>query len=76
MKTTIKKWGNSQGVRIPKDILDTVNWKENEQIVILVDKGRIIMEKARHRKNIKELFENYEGKYERVEIDFWRTSRR
>ena len=32
MKTTIQKWGNSQGVRIPKAILDTVEWKENEKI--------------------------------------------
>ena len=56
MTTTIQKWGNSQGVRIPKAILDTVEWKENEKITIFIDNGKIVMEKAKlKRKNIKEL---------------------
>ena len=42
MTTTIQKWGNSQGVRIPKIILDTVNWAEEEQIMIVVDNGKSI----------------------------------
>ena len=70
--TTIQKWGNSQGVRIPKIILDIVNWSENEQIAINVEDGKLIMEKIKEpkRKNIKELFENYEGQYEPIEIDW------
>lgn len=71
MTTTIQKWGNSQGVRIPKAILDTVKWNENEQIIILVENDKIVIEKAKDqkRKNINELFENYKEKYEPVEID-------
>jgi antitoxin MazE len=71
MTTTIQKWGNSQGVRIPKMILDTVNWSENEPIMIVVDDGKIIIEKAKaKRKNIKELFSNYTGEYNSSEIDW------
>ena len=71
MTTTIQKWGNSQGIRIPKIILDTVNWSEDEQIMIVVDNGKIVMEKAKSkRKNIKELFENYKEEYEPTEIDW------
>ncbi len=71
MTTTIQKWGNSQGVRIPKVILDTVNWKENEQITIVVENGKVIMEKAKgKRRNIKELFENYKDEYEPIEVDW------
>ena len=71
MTTTIQKWGNSQGVRLPKTLLDTVNWAEDEQIIIVADNGKIIMEKAKgRRKNIKELFENYDKEYEPVEIDW------
>ena len=71
MTTTIQKWGNSQGIRIPKIILDTVNWRENEKIILEVDDGKIIIEKAKEkRKNIKELFENYKDKYEPVDIDW------
>ena len=47
MTTTIQKWGNSQGVRIPKIVLDTVKWSENEEIVIIVKNDKIIMEKAK-----------------------------
>ena len=74
MTTTIQKWGNSQGIRIPKILLETVNWNENEKIVILVEDDKLIIEKAKdkRRKNIKELFENYEGEYEPIEID-WGT---
>ncbi len=72
MTTNIQKWGNSQGVRIPKILLDTVKWNENEQIVILVEDDKLIIEKAKNkkRKNIKELFENYEGEYEPVQVDW------
>ena len=39
--------------------------------MIIVDNGKIVMEKAKSkRKNIKELFENYNGKYEPTEIDW------
>ena len=70
MTTTIQKWGNSQGIRIPKNILDTVKWSENEKILIIIDNGNLIMKKAKQRKTIKELFENYNEKYEPVEIDW------
>ena len=71
MTTTIQKWGNSQGVRIPKIILDTVKWEEDEQIIIIVDNGKLIMEKAKDkRKNIKELFADYQGNYEPIDVDW------
>ncbi len=71
MTTTIQKWGNSQGIRIPKTILDAVKWTENEKIILVVDNEKIIMEKAKKkRKNIKELFVDYKGEYEPIEIEW------
>ncbi len=71
MTITIQKWGNRQGVRIPKKILDTVKWTEGEQIIIIVDNGKLIMEKAKDkRKNIKELFADYQGNYEPIDVDW------
>ena len=73
MTTMIQKRGNSQGVRIPKVILDSVNWSENEKIVIIVDNGKLVIEKAKEehkRKNIKELFKDYKEDYTPVEIDW------
>lgn len=71
MTTTIQKWGNSQGVRIPKILLDTVKWADNEKIMIVVDNGKLIIEKAKNkRKNIKELFADYKENYEPIEVDW------
>ena len=47
MTTTIQKWGNSQGIRIPKFLLDAVQWSDDEQLVLSADKNKIIIEKAK-----------------------------
>ena len=56
MTTTIQKWGNSQGIRIPKILLDTVKWAEDEQIVILVQDN-----KQRQYYNLRNLIEENKG---------------
>ena len=73
MITTIQKWGNSQGVRIPKSLLDAVRWSGNEQLSLSVQDDKIIIEKATPRKNIKELFAGYTGEYEPIDI-YWGKS--
>ena len=70
MTTNIQKWGNSQGIRIPKFLLEAVQWNENEQIVVTAENDKIIIEKSKPRKNIKELFAEYDGDYESVNIDW------
>lgn len=71
MTTSIQKWGNSQGVRIPKMLLDSVKWSENEKVTITVYDGKLIIEKAKKEKeSIMELFENYEEEYTPEEIDW------
>lgn len=71
MTTTIQRWGNSQGVRIPKYILEAVNLSENESIDIVTDKDKIVIKKsANQRKTIKELFANYNGEYQPIEVDW------
>ena len=71
MITAIQKWGNSQGVRIPKMLLDAVKWSENEKVTITVYDGKLIIEKAKKEKeSIMELFENYEEEYTPEEIDW------
>lgn len=71
MTTSIQKWGNSQGVRIPKMLLDAVKWSENEEVTITVYDGKLIIEKAKKEKeSIMELFENYEEEYTPKEVDW------
>lgn len=72
MTTTIQKWGNSQGVRLPKYLLEAIKWQENEELDIKVEDGKIIIEKAKksERKNIKELFADFDGQYTPDQIDW------
>ena len=43
MQISIKKWGNSLGVRIPQSILNILNIKENQNLNIEVQNGNIII---------------------------------
>ena len=69
MQTTIVKWGNSQGVRLPKMLLESVNLSDNDPVEIMAEGGKIIIQKSAGRcKTIQELFEGYEGGPFRTEL--------
>ena len=68
MTTTIQKWGNSQGIRIPKFILEALHWNGSEQLVVTAENDKIVIEKAEKRKNIRELFADFHGEYTPVEM--------
>ncbi len=70
MTTTIQKWGNSQGIRIPKFVLDAVHWNGTEQLIMRAEHDKIIIERAEKRKTIKELFADYHEEYTPVDIDW------
>lgn len=67
---TLQRWGNSQGFRIPKTILETLQWQENEQFSLSAQKNKIIIEPVKMRKSIQELFADFDGTYEAAEIDW------
>ena len=76
MITTIQKWGNSQGVRLPKAILDVLFLQENDQVEIVAENNSIIIKKAtrkrRAKKSLEERFVNYSGNYQCTE---WNTGK-
>lgn len=59
MRGTIKKWGNSQGIRLPKSILEDVNLKENDEIEIRVINGMIQIKSIKKHLTLKERLEGY-----------------
>lgn len=68
---TIQKWGNSQGIRIPRYILDAAQFDFDETVEIDVVDGKIVIKKmAERRKTIKELFDGFDGEYKEKEIDW------
>ncbi|MCL2138551.1 MAG: AbrB/MazE/SpoVT family DNA-binding domain-containing protein [Treponema sp.] len=76
MLTTIQKWGNSQGVRLPKTILDALFLQENDQVEILGENDSIIIKKVsrkrRAKNSLEKLFADYTGDYKCEE---WNTGK-
>ncbi|MCL2011031.1 MAG: AbrB/MazE/SpoVT family DNA-binding domain-containing protein [Synergistaceae bacterium] len=76
MITTIQKWGNSQGVRLPKAVLDVLFLQENDPVEIVAENDTIIIKKAarkrRAKKSLEERFINYAGNYQCME---WNTGK-
>lgn len=74
MQTTISKWGNSQGVRIPKELLDKVNLAQNDVVEVIADDENIIIKKSKKRtkkyKTIQERFQGFADAYD-FEIINW-----
>lgn len=69
MYTTIQKWGNSQGVRLPKVILEMVNLSENDTVELKVEDGKLIISPVKKHKTLKERIAEYEGDYSPHEWD-------
>lgn len=44
-QTAIRRWGNSQAIRLSKEIINMMNLKENDTIGINIDNGKMIIEK-------------------------------
>jgi len=71
MIATIQKWGNSQGVRLPKIYLDDLNMAEGNEVEILKQDDFIIIKStARKRKTIQELFAEFDSDYTPEEVDW------
>lgn len=63
-QTAIRRWGNSQGIRLSKDLISRMNLKENDEVVISIDNGKMIIEKINKTKylNLKERLEAFYDK--------------
>jgi len=69
MQTTVVKWGNSHGIRLPKAFLNTMNIAENDLVNITLEDEKIVIEKtkAKKHKTLKQrLFEFYGKNYEKI----------
>ena len=61
MRTAIVKWGNSQGIRIPKTLLDVVGLSDNDNVDIIAEDNMLIIKPARESLSLEKLFENWDG---------------
>jgi antitoxin MazE len=51
MTTSIVKWGNSQGIRLPKTFLQNINISENDTVDVLIQNETIVIKKNNSKKH-------------------------
>ena len=73
MLTKVQKWGNSQGLRFTKALLDEARIKVGDEVKISVDKGRIIVEpvtKVRGKYDLETLVSRMPKGHQTEELDW------
>lgn len=71
MQVSLQRWGNSQGIRIPKSIVNEMNLDKNQKFDLTMEDEKIILTKQQENFSlIKELFENYETDKTQSEFDW------
>ncbi len=62
MQAQVKEWGNSQGIRLSKDVLKSAGIELNETLDVTVSNGVITLVKTFHHKTLEERAAEYNGK--------------
>lgn len=73
MRTKVQKWGNSQGLRFPKAILEKVDIHIGDEVTLSVENGKIIVEpvyRVRNRFDIHQLVAEMPEDYQVEEVDW------
>ena len=62
MQAQVKEWGNSQGIRLSKEVLKSAGIELNEILDVSVANGVITLMKPFHHKTLEERAAEYDGK--------------
>lgn len=69
-EATIRAWGNSQGIIIPKDILKKMGLSISDKLSIETKNNEIILKKEFRHKTLEERAAEYGGKIDVYEFDW------
>jgi len=69
MLTNIRAWGNSQGLYIPKSILNEVGLAVNDEVELSVENGRIYIAQNNDLKKKADAFENLQRLRGQMQVD-------
>ena len=73
MLTKIQKWGNSQGLRFTKALLEEAQINVGDEVQVSVHKGRIVVEavtRVRGRYDLEALISKMPESYQAEELDW------
>lgn len=69
-QVAIKAWGNSQGIRIPKNVLDAMGLKVSDVLDVIVDNNTIVLRKSFRHRSFEERLAEYNGEISVCEFDW------
>jgi antitoxin MazE len=70
MTTTVETWGNSLGLRIPKDIATKADLKAGDAVELRVEGTAIVLRRGKIRRSITEIIGDYKGRYDFEMVDW------
>ncbi|MCI5868803.1 MAG: AbrB/MazE/SpoVT family DNA-binding domain-containing protein [Dorea sp.] len=62
MQVQVKEWGNSQGIRLPKEVLKSAGITLNDCLDVMVSNGVITLAKSFRHKTLEDRAAEFEGK--------------
>ncbi|MBQ7534425.1 MAG: AbrB/MazE/SpoVT family DNA-binding domain-containing protein [Stomatobaculum sp.] len=69
-RTTLRAWGSSQGIVIPKKCLELLDWNISDSLEIEITEGTLCIRKPFSHKTFEERLAAYGGKIEICEFDW------
>jgi antitoxin MazE len=73
MISKVQQWGNSQGLRLPKNVLNLAHIEVGDEVEIIVDDHQILVKKAKPAKfDLAELVSRIPKGYRAREVNFGR----
>ncbi len=69
-QVAIRAWGNSQGIRIPKDILNKMQLKVSDVLNIEIENDTIVLKKQFVHKTFEERLAGYNGEISVMDFDW------
>jgi len=76
MNTTIQKWGNSQGLRLKKEILEALNLSAGDGVNVSVASGNIVISPSRKQRkkiNLEKLLSKVPEGYNAKEVNWGKS---
>ncbi len=71
MRAQVKAWGNGQGVRFSKELLDTIGVRVDEFLDVQIKDGSIILSKMFKHKTLEERAAEFQGRIGPYEEFSW-----
>jgi antitoxin MazE len=67
--TTVRKWGNSQAIRLPKAVLEKAGLREHDRVEIRLQGTNLLIVFSKRHMTLRERAAEYRGDYQPLEWD-------